>query len=85
VEPAENVPFLPWSGSKAFGKSQVLRRMTSRARQTGQTECHAQQDHLTYRLNSPNNNVKIWDQDISRGKLFTFRDLWDMDGEGIGA
>jgi len=40
---------------------------------------------LTYRLNFPNNNVKIWDLEISRGKLFTFRDLWDINGEGIGA
>jgi len=40
---------------------------------------------LTYRLIFPNNNVKIWNRYISRGKLFTFRDLWDIDGEGIGA
>jgi len=40
---------------------------------------------LTYRRNFPNNTVKIWDLYIPRGKLFTFRDLWEIDDEGIGA
>ena len=39
---------------------------------------------LTYRLNSPNNSVKILINDLSIGKLFTLRDLWDIDGKGIG-
>jgi hypothetical protein len=40
---------------------------------------------LTYRLIFPNNNVKIWDNNIQRGKLFTLRDLWEIDDEGTGA
>jgi hypothetical protein len=40
---------------------------------------------LTYRRNFPNNTDKIWGQSVLRGKLFTSRDLWEIDGEGIGA
>jgi hypothetical protein len=40
---------------------------------------------LTYRRNSPNNSVKILINNLSKGKLFNLRDLWDIDGEGICA
>ncbi len=40
---------------------------------------------LTYRRNFPNNTDKIWEHEISRGKLFTSWDLWEIDDEGIGA
>jgi hypothetical protein len=39
---------------------------------------------LTYRRNFPNNTLKIGDLDTPRGKLFTFRDLWEIDDEGVG-
>jgi hypothetical protein len=40
---------------------------------------------LTYRRNFPNNTDKICNQDFLQGKLFASRDLWEVDGEGIGA
>jgi hypothetical protein len=49
---------------------------------SGKVDHHAKQMlRLTYRLNSPNNTVKIWHREVSERKLFTLRHLWGIDGE----